>query len=989
MTAPDGNPAAAPRQGRISAVGRFARLGFADASAAETGWRSVGLPDDAVLGLFAQAADPDLAVRSLVRVLEAAGPAAEELRTALTRSDGLARRLAMVLGASAALGDHLARHPEDWRELAAEDLDDTRPTAAAIAAELTAAGDPDRLRRSYRRLLLRLAARDLGGRLEVDDVAGELADLAAGALEGALRLAREDLGNAAASCRLGIVGLGKCGARELNYVSDVDVLFVAEPAPGAAEADALKAATALAAATMRICSGQTREGTLWPVDAGLRPEGDAGPLVRTLASHRAYYDRWAKTWEFQALLKARPIAGDMELATTFTDAVSPLVWSAADRAGFVADVQAMRRRVVDELPAGEAQRQLKLGPGGLRDVEFAVQLLQLVHGRADKALRVPHTLQALAALTAGGYVGRDDGTALGAAYRFLRTLEHRLQLRRLRRTHVVPSDDAALRALGRSLGFTSRPAQELVDAWQAQAREVRRLHEKLFYRPLLTAVAALPSEQARLSPEAARRRLEALGYADPAAALRHLEALTGGVSRRAAIQRALLPAMLGWFAEAPDPDAGLLGFRRLSEALGNSHGYLRMLRDEGASAQRLARLLATSRYAGDLLMRAPEATDLLARDEMLLPRDGAALAMEFEEVAGRHDDPVDAVTAVRALRRRELFRVAAGDLSGLLDVEQVGRALTGVATATVRAAFAAATAEVERQIGERLPSRLAVIGLGRLGGAELAYGSDADVLFVHEPVTGAGDQAAQDASTAVATELRRLLALPGPDPALSVDADLRPEGRQGPLVRSLSSYESYYRRWSHGWEAQALLRASPLAGDGELTGRFLRLADAVRYPAAGLAEADVAEIRRVKARVDAERLPRGADPATHVKLGRGGLADIEWTVQLLQLRFAHAVAALRTPQTLAALNAAREVGLVDEQQCTALAAAWRLASRVRNAVMLVRGRPADVLPTEPRERAAVAMLCGYRLGEAGRFGDDYLRTARHARAAVDAVFWSG
>ena len=256
------------------------------------------------------------------------------------------------------------------------------------------------------------------------------------------------------------------------------------------------------------------------------------------------------------------------LGREYVAIVEPMVWQVAEREGFVEDVQAMRRRVIDHIPAHEAERQLKLGSGGLRDVEFAVQLLQLVHGRADERVRASTTLSALAELTRGGYVGRPDGEALHEAYSFLRMLEHRIQLHQLRRTHVVPEDEESLRRLGRSLGFFRDPVAELGKVWQHHRREVRRLHEKLFYRPLLAAVAKMPGSEARLTPQAAEARMAALGYVDPKGALRHLEALTSGVSRTAQIQRTLLPVMLEWFADAPDPDAGLFGFRRISDALG-------------------------------------------------------------------------------------------------------------------------------------------------------------------------------------------------------------------------------------------------------------------------------------------------------------------------------------------------------------------------------------------------------------------------------------
>ena len=802
----------------------------------------------------------------------------------------------------------------------------------------------------------------------------------------ALAVARARVGEHAHAARLAVIAMGKCGGHELNYVSDVDVVFVYEPREGASENAANRAATQLASHLMRICSEPTGEGEIWQVDAALRPEGTSGPLVRTLASHLGYYQRWANTWEFQALLKARPAAGDLELGRAYLEQLAPLVWSAAERPGFVEDTQAMRRRVVENIAARDADRQLKLGEGGLRDVEFAVQMLQLVHGRADESIRCPATLSALAELTRGGYIGRQDGDSLHRAYAFLRTLEHRIQLLHLRRTHVVPRDEESLRCLGRSMGFLRDPAESLEKEWAHHRLEVRRLHQKLFYRPLLTAVARIPGAEARLSTEAARERLAALGYADPVAALRHLDALTAGVTRSAAIQRTLLPVMLQWFAQAPDPDAGLFGFRRLSESLGESPWYLTTLRDEGQVAERLASLLATSRYATDLLEREPQGVRMLA--ESLSPLSSEALLEEMAAAARRRRDPEKAVRAVRAVRRRELLRLAAGDLLGVTEVAEVGAGLSRLTDATLQATLDVVMAQVAEQRGlPEPPTAMAIVAMGRYGGFELSYGSDADVLFVHDPRPGVDAHAASTYAFAVANELRRLLGLPGADPALLIDADLRPEGKQGPLVRTLDAYAAYYAKWSKVWEAQALLRADAAVGDAGLRERFTALIDPLRYPPGGLADDDVREVRRIKARVDDERLPRGADRTTHLKLGRGGLADIEWTVQLLQLRHAAEVPGLRTPRTLPALAAAAQAGLVGEHDAEVLATAWRRVSRTRNAVTLVRGKAADALPSDPRERAAVARVLGYPDGSSEQMLEDHLRSSRQARAVVDRIFW--
>ncbi|MBB0228174.1 bifunctional [glutamine synthetase] adenylyltransferase/[glutamine synthetase]-adenylyl-L-tyrosine phosphorylase [Streptomyces calidiresistens] len=1023
---------------RDSRFGQLLRRGFTDPTGAvrlldTIEPRAIGGGDTVLLDGLGATADPDLALRSLARIVEAQPP---ERRAVLVdtvlSAKPLRDRLLAVLGASEALGDHLARHPGEWEALAAfRSAAELHPDIGDFEAALAGARDADGLRLAYRRALLLIAARDMSGTNGFAEAAAELADLAGATLRVALRIAGEEAPEDAARCRLAVIGMGKCGGRELNYVSDVDVIFVAEPPEGVEEHVALQAATRLAGRMMRLCSDTTAEGTIWPVDPNLRPEGRNGPLVRTLNSHLAYYRRWAKTWEFQALLKARPVAGDAELGAAYHAAIAPLVWEAAARENFVPDVQRMRRRVEESIPAGQLERELKLGPGGLRDVEFAVQLLQLVHGRGDPELRSPTTLDALAALAAGGYVGRRDAADLDASYRFLRTVEHRIQLFRLRRTHLMPEEESELRRLGRSLGLTRDPVAELNTVWRRHAAVVRKLHEKLFYRPLLDAVARLEAGAARLGPEAAGERLVALGYADPGAALRHLRALASGVSRKAAIQRTLLPVLLDRFADAADPDSGLLNFRKVSDALGDTPWYLRLLRDEGTAAENLARVLSAGRFAPDLLLRAPEAVALLGGEETLAPRGLASLEQEVMAAVGRHSDPESAVTAVRGVRRRELFRTAAADVieayaaapsvpreeeSGSADTarpggsvgsapadpqdtpsvpgaadperfDRIGRALADITAVTVAGALRAA---VRAHGGEAEPPvRLAVVGMGRFGGGEAAYGSDADVIFVYEAREGVPEEEAGKAAFAVVNEMRRLLQIPATDPPLLVDADLRPEGRTGPLVRSLSSYAAYYRRWSVAWESQALLRAAPVAGDIDLGRRFVGLIDPLRYPEGGPDADAIREIRRLKARMESERLPRGADPTLHAKLGRGGLSDVEWTVQLLQLRHAARLPELRTTSTRPALVAAHRAGLLTDEEARVLQEAWLLAGRVRNAVMLVRGRPGDTFPTESRELGAVARYLGYPPGHAGELLDDYRRTTRRARTVVEDLFYGG
>jgi glutamate-ammonia-ligase adenylyltransferase len=813
-------------------------------------------------------------------------------------------------------------------------------------------------------------------------VGEHLADMADAALGASLIVGtRTVCGDSTPAPRLAIIAMGKCGARELNYVSDVDVIFVGETA------DAIS--NRVAAETMRF-AGET----FFEVDAALRPEGKAGPLVRTLESHVAYYQRWAKTWEFQALMKARPMAGDAGLGADYIAALMPMVWTACEREDFVSEVQAMRRRVEQLVPAGVRSRELKLGTGGLRDVEFAVQLLQLVHGRRDESLHVASTVDALAALGEGGYVGRDDTANLTASYEFLRLLEHRLQLQRLQRTHMLPEpdDDEAMRWLARAAHMRPDGRHDAVgvlrEELKRQSLRVSRLHAKLFYQPLLESVDGPAADlAAAMTPEAAERQLAALGYEAPQSALTHLAALTGHGGRRGRVQQVLLPTLLDWLSDTPDPDAGLLAYRRLSEELADQRWFLSTLRDESAVAKRLMHVLGTSAYVPELLMRAPEVIQQYAdgpQGPKLLDVEADAVSRALVASASRHADPARAIAAARTLRRRELARIASADLLGMLEVTDVCRALTSVWVAVLEASLDAVIRGNTPESG--VPARISVIGMGRLGGGELGYGSDADVMFVCEPVGDADESAAVRWAVSIAEQVRTRLGTPSADPPLEVDANLRPEGRSGSLVRTLSSYETYYAQWAQPWETQALLRAHCVAGDRDLGHRFLLMIDEIRYPRGGISAETVQEIRRIKARVDAERLPRGADPNTHTKLGRGGLADIEWTVQLLQMRYAHKVPALHNTSTLESLNAIGAAELIAEGDIELLRQAWLTATRARNALVLVKGKPTDQLPGPGRQLNAVAVAAGWESGDGSEFLDNYLRVTRRAKTVVRKVF---
>jgi glutamate-ammonia-ligase adenylyltransferase len=948
---------------------------------------AVGDSGRSALAELGFAANPDQALNALLDLAELDRSAVKKL---LGKTDSAAR-LVRTFGASSAMVDLVRRRPEflnifELKEASLPGVIELRKRFAA-ALNQTQGNVEERwvaLRLVYRRELLRLIAFDVTQADAVETfslVSKQLSDLATEAIEAGLQVARWELINTTdhgtftesevINTKLAVIAMGKCGARELNYISDVDVIYVADSgSDDLGRERALEIATRLATRMMRAMDGTASEPMLWQVDPNLRPEGKSGALVRTVDSHINYYERWAQNWEFQALLKARFAAGDVQIAEDYLSRIRPMVWAATAREGFVEAAQKMRERVMENIPDNEVNRQIKLGPGGLRDIEFTVQLLQLVHGRTDESVRVSDTMSAIASLAGGGYMSRTDAETFFNHYKFLRSIEHRIQFSQMRRTHLMPESESQVRGIARGLNV-KWTSEQLLARWNEVKLEVRSLHQKVFYRPLLSAVAKL-GDGAQLSSEQILDRLRAIGFDDPKSASVHIEALTSGLSRRAAIQKQLLPVLLEWFAKGSDPDSGLLAFRRLSEDLGESPWYLRMLRDSSGAAERMTQVLSTSRLATGLFERHPEAAAWFEDPADLKALSLPELQLEMASIVERHDETEKAANSIRGIRRRETLRLAMGAVLGELTIDEISQGLSNITESYLLAL---------KDLVDDGAIDLGIVAMGRFGGAELGFGSDADLMFVYRSLDS-GD--AQKVAERQISELRRLAA----DPVLEFefDIDLRPEGKNGPIARSLESYTAYYEKWANTWEAQALLRARVIAGSEELVTAFTDLIDNYRYPQE-VAPSAILEIRRIKARVETERLPQGADPKRHLKLGRGSLSDVEWLVQLLQLSNGAKHPAIRTPKTLAALEACVVEGLIERHDATVLEEAWKLASRIRSAVVLWGTRHSDVLTTDRKQLEGIARILEYPRGSASALEQDYLAFTRRARMVFERLFY--
>jgi len=967
---------------------------------------------------LAAAPDPEAALRRAGELLRAAAERdRERLVAAWSRGPASpAAPLVRALAAAAAIAPFLVRflgaHPE-WLLEVAEDTDLGAPrTPEALAADLDAAlqaAPSDEagavLRRFKYRELARWCSREADPELvppeRVGEALEELTHLADALLSRAF-----DVAWARTVAKLGepvwkhsdgspyalgmaVLGLGKLGGGELNFSSDVDLLYVSrdpdEPLAeltGGPGVDPHTFAGRVAGELGRLVSEVTAEGFLYRVDLDLRPEGAQGPLVIGDEALAVYYDGWAAVWEKAALMKARPVAGDLELGWSLVRRIHPMIYRSSMDFAAVTGIKEMKARVERERGGGEGF-DVKLGTGGIRDVEFIAQALQLLHGGRIPQLRDRSTQAALEHLAAAGILPEEDAAALLEAYRFLRRLENRLQMEAERQTHRLPGDPALRERAARAMGFADDDAAAAFEeALEAHRGQVRRRFETLL-------------------PESGEERVLTL-FEQSAPQLLHLPGTRSMVEELA---RELAEAV----DHSADPELALNNLDRFIQGIGTRSFYHGLLLDRPELVPRLASVFATSKYLSGLLASYPQVIEPVFRDPnvLLLSRD--ELEADLAELRRRMEaeddrDPTEReLAALRLFRHRQLVNVGLLDLGGKVERAEAERALTGIAEVCLEGALELAREQLAARAARRgangdaqapagaEPGAFLVVGMGKLGTRELTYGSDLDLIFLYTgpagPVGEEDDAALAEAQSHYVRLAQKLIWALDTRTAegfcYSVDARLRPSGQQGALVSSLAAFRAHHARHAMVWERQALLRARPAAGDRALADAFTALRRSIleRPPPEDLPR----EIHRVRMRMESE-LAQETRVRHDLKLGRGGLVDVESVVQYLQLRHGARHPDLLEPERLEVqLRRMEEREILPATTAQALRAGWDFLQRLSSRLRIVQNRSISDLREDRADLDSVARTLGYetpaRSGGARRFLlQDY---RRHTEAIRD------
>jgi glutamate-ammonia-ligase adenylyltransferase len=981
--------------------------------------------------LIQESPSPTLAQSNLPRLIEAT-----EIGSIRKVPDEYLPALFRLLGGSAYLSDILVRVGSDWPNVFLDAMKVPQKTLSEHLSELSYLSTQDithdqlasGLRQHKQREMLRIGARDLSSLASPTETMRELTTLAEASLHRAYLCCRSELENDFGHLALpgtgerngfAILGMGKLGGGELNFSSDIDLIYLYEQDQGESEGGR-KGKTAprefftrLAERITRLMGDITEDGFVFRTDLRLRPLGRNGPLVQSFDSTLLYYESWGQSWERAALIKARPVAGDRELGERFLKGLEPFIYRRYLDYTTVEDLREMKLRIEQELVApGGKERDLKQGTGGIREVEFFTQALQLVNGGYEAQIRGQNTIRALHQLATHSFIPAEEKANLSEAYLFLRNVEHKVQMVREAHSFFIPKEEEAERFLARRLNYVKgSQGDERHLFWQDYHKHtalVRRTFERLFYGAQKEMEPQKTSRLGKLwsdldHEESVLEELKKLGFTDSNRTYRSLLELRDGTpysppsSRRLKVMATLGPALISEILRFGSPDQTLFNLAEFSHRVGGRTGFLSLLAENPRTMRLLVNLFANSQFLTDLFLKRPELLDSLIRvDLSRLRKTKDEMLHELVTHLDEQDDLEDKLNSLRRYRAEEFIRIGLHDIGGELELEEVIEQLSDLADACLDGAVSVAFHEMEESHGQMPDGTFAIIAMGKLGGREINYHSDLDLIFIYDAPLGAKSHGGTSASleaheyyVRTGQKLMTFLSAPLEEGVVyKIDMRLRPSGNAGPLVTSLDSFCDYHQTSAELWERQALIKARFVAGDRDLGKDTERAAETTTY-GEGLPDDGIEKINHLRMRMERE-LAGESDSRFNLKKGKGGIVDIEFVTQMLQLTYGHLHPTLHQRGTLQALRELRDRELMDQGDYALLSDGYRFLSQIDHRLRLKHDQSIDLLEREAGKLQGIAQAMGYRGDTKNSEGDllleDYENRRDQIRSRYDRFF---
>ncbi len=967
-------------------------LGFASGSRSATNLRLLAdkFPSEILHLMAAKAlstATPDMALNGLERISSVV-PRDDLL--ALCTQKGRISQLLSVCGASPFLAGIIFRDPHLFRELFLDGGIEVRRSEAEMLAALRGQVDEKTdyqslfpiLRRFKVAEVLRIAARDLNGLASLEEVTAELSALASATLQIACEVTRRALiaeygiplmstPSVELEAELTVIGMGKFGGRELNFSSDIDIIYLYTSDLGETSGiddgpERMKGKIPLhtffvkmAEMITRVVSQITENGFSFRVDLGLRPEGKSGEIAVSLDSAENYYQYWGQSWERAAMLKARPVAGSLELGERFLALIKPFIYRKYLDYDLIEDMMTMKKKIDASLVREkEGEYNIKLGRGGIREIEFLIQALQLVYAGKNPALRMKNSLEAMTALRDARLIQAEDYSSISEAYRFLRTVEHRIQMVQERQTHSIPRKEEAFRALARRCGYLRKDG---VERFRKELEGHRRNVSTIYGGLFLSRDERIKEEvrpetylffDPKADPDLIKDMLAERGFSNPDPAYENLILLRDGPPRAHLTEKSrrtlekISPLLLQEIFASPDPDMALSNLERFLRAIGPRSSFYALLAENREILKLTVSMFGLSEFLSKISISHPELLDSMAACTYAsCSKDRETMTRELESLLSQAEYFEDRLDILRRYRHEEFLRIGINDIHGKVRQTEIANQLTLLAETCLSAACAIAKEELKRfgrpiypdADGEIREAGFAIIGLGKMGGYELNYHSDMDVIYVYDhqgETDGEKRISNREYFAKLGQKIISILTTQTREGYVyKIDTRLRPSGNAGPLVTSLDSFESYHREEAHIWERQALTKARVVFGDATLKKCIEEIVTDTVY-GTGADESVRREIHRLRMRMETEIAKESAG-SYNIKTGRGGMVDVEFIVQYLQLAYGRDYPAIRSTNTVTALQAIKEFGIIPSDDCDNLITGYKCLRRLENRLRII------------------------------------------------------